>query len=42
MKDRIVTSGNYNDPSYFCETYKRFFDYTMPRFWQLAAEVKQQ
>ena len=41
MKDRIVTSGNYDDVSYFCQTYKQFFDYTMSRFWQLAAEVKQ-
>jgi uncharacterized protein len=42
MKDRIVTSGNYDDASYFCETYKRFFDHTMPRFWELAADVKLQ
>ena len=42
MKDRIVISGKYDDPSYFCEAYKQFYDYTMPRFWQLAAEVKQQ
>jgi len=25
--------------SYFCEAYKRFFDYTLPRFMQIAAEV---
>jgi len=25
--------------SYFCESYKRFFDYAMPRFMQIAAEI---
>jgi uncharacterized protein len=28
-----------NRVSYFCDAYKRFFDYTMPRFMQIAALV---
>ena len=39
MKDRIVLDGNYKDVSYFCVAYKKFFEYTMPRFWELAAEA---
>ena len=40
MKDRIVFDReNFERESYFCEAYKRFFDYTMPRFMQIAAEV---
>ena len=42
MKDRLAPNGKYDDISYFCETYKQFYDHTMPRFWQLAAEIKQQ
>lgn len=37
MKDRMMLGENRE--SYFCEAYKRFFDYTMPRFIQIAAEV---
>lgn len=41
MKDRAVLGKeNFNRESYFCEAYKRFFDYTMPRFMQIAAEIK--
>jgi len=25
--------------SYFCESYKRFFDYATPRFMQIAAQI---
>jgi len=31
--------GNFNRESYFCEAYKRFFDYTMPRFMLIAAQI---
>ena len=31
--------GNFNRESYFCEAYKRFFDHTIPRFMQIAAEI---
>jgi uncharacterized protein len=51
MKDRAVLDAGYsildenrqsrieNRESYFCESYKRFFDYTTPKFMQLAAEI---
>ena len=35
MKDK----GDVNKETYFCESYKRFFDYTLPRFMQIAAEI---
>ncbi|MHC4500019.1 MAG: anaerobic sulfatase maturase [Planctomycetota bacterium] len=28
-----------NKETYFCESYKRFFKYTMPRFMQIAAQI---
>jgi len=40
VKDRVRLSGqSANRESYFCEGYKRFFDYTMPRFTQIAAAI---
>jgi len=40
MKDRIpFDRDNYSRESYLCEAYKKFFDYTMPRFMQLAAQL---
>jgi uncharacterized protein len=41
MKDR----ARWNDEdeereSYFCESYRQFFDYTLPRFKQIAAGIK--
>ena len=40
MKDRAPFDKNYfGKESYFCEGYKRFFDHTMPRFMQIAAEI---
>jgi len=41
MKDRV--RRNDEDPSrasYFCESYKQFFDYAAPKFMQIAAEIK--
>jgi uncharacterized protein len=40
MKDRVRWNDNLNRESYFCEGYKQFFDYTMPRFMQIAAAIK--
>jgi hypothetical protein len=31
--------NNFCCESYFCESYKHFFDYTMPRFMQIAAAI---
>jgi len=41
MKDRApFDKENFGRESYFCDGYKRFFDYTMPRFMQIAAALK--
>ncbi|MFH1716691.1 MAG: anaerobic sulfatase maturase [Planctomycetota bacterium] len=40
MKDRSpFDKDDFGKESYFCEAYKRFFDYAIPKFMQLAAEV---
>jgi len=39
QKDRIASDGQQKRESYFCESYKRFFDYAMPRFMQIAATI---
>lgn len=44
MKDRARNehreSSIENRESYFCESYKQFFDYTLPRFMQIAAAIR--
>lgn len=41
MKDRApFDPENYGRESYFCESYRRFFDYAMPRFLQVAAQIR--
>jgi len=39
LKERLVL-GAFNRESCFCESYKQFFDYAMPKFMQIAAQVK--
>ncbi|MHC4620149.1 MAG: anaerobic sulfatase maturase [Planctomycetota bacterium] len=39
MKDKTAPGKPWDTESYFCESYKRFFDYTVPRFMQIAAEL---
>jgi len=39
MKDRAPLNESWHSESYFCQSYKRFFDYTMPRFMQIAAAI---
>jgi len=40
MKDRApFDKENYGRESYFCESYKQFFDHAIPRFMQIAAEI---
>jgi uncharacterized protein len=40
MKDRAAfESEDFGRESYFCESYKRFFDYAMPKFLQIAAAI---
>jgi len=38
MKDRVA-ADDYHCTSYFCQSYKRFFDHSLPQFKQLAAKV---
>jgi len=41
MKDRApFDKENYGRESYYCESYKQFFDYSIPRFMQIAADVQ--
>ena len=41
MKDRARWSDeDLTRESYFCESYKQFFDYTVPRFMQIAAAIE--
>jgi uncharacterized protein len=40
MKDRAHLGSNQpNQQSYFCEAYKQFFDYALPRFTQIAVAI---
>jgi uncharacterized protein len=40
MKDRVpFDKNNFGRESYFCESYKQFFDYALPRFMQIAATI---
>ncbi len=40
MKDRFAPGkDSFGCESYFCQSYRRFFDYAMPRFMQLAAAI---
>ncbi len=41
MKDRApFDKDNYGRESYFCESYRQFFDHALPRFMQLAAQIR--
>jgi uncharacterized protein len=40
MKDRVRLAGEPGRESYFCRSYKQFFDYTIPRLVQIAAAIK--
>jgi uncharacterized protein len=40
MKDRAaLNNGRWDQQSYFCQSYKRFFDYAMPKFMNIAATI---
>jgi len=39
MKDRMKLDSESRE-NYFCESYKQFFDYAVPRFMQLAAAIE--
>jgi len=41
MKDRVRWNDTHRSrESYFCESYRQFFDYTIPRFMQVAAAIE--
>jgi len=41
MKDRISPGKDGGSrESYFCESYRQFFDYALPRFMQIAAQIR--
>jgi len=41
MKDRVrLNPGQPNRPSYFCESYRQFFDHAVPKFRQIAAAIQ--
>jgi len=41
MKDRVrLNAEDSSTQSYFCESYKQFFEYTIPRFMQNAAAIE--
>jgi len=41
VKDRVRSGdGGAEQASYFCEAYKQFFDYTVPKFMEIAAGVE--
>jgi uncharacterized protein len=37
---RIEAQGPHAGQSYFCESYRQFFDYALPRFMQIAAQIR--
>jgi len=39
LKDRIVVKNDFANPSYFCQAYKLFFDYSIPRLLQLLTKI---
>jgi uncharacterized protein len=39
-KDRRIVDSELKKESFFCDSYKQIFDYTLPKLWQLAAEVR--
>ena len=41
IKNRIVLNqDNYSKETYFCDAYKHFFDYSMPKFMQIASQIR--
>ena len=40
MKDRAHLNAEDSVENYFCESYKQFFDYAIPRFMQIAAAIE--
>jgi uncharacterized protein len=41
MKDRVRLTADTAGQNYFCESYKQFFKYSIPRFMQIAAAIEE-
>ena len=39
-KDKILSADKKTPAAYFCESYRRFFNHAMPKFLQIAANLK--
>lgn len=39
LKDRFVLGPNADETNYFCRSYKQFYDYTLNKFWEIAANL---
>ena len=39
-KDRAMLTGTHKAPSYFCESYKKFFAYALPRLGIIASDIQ--
>ena len=43
LKNRLSScEHDFSKETYFCESYKQFFDYSMPKFMQIAAQISAQ
>ena len=40
MKDRVRLGGDVSRQSYFCRSYRQFFDHAVPKFRQIAAAIQ--
>jgi uncharacterized protein len=40
IKDRVRLGGDVSRQSYFCQSYRQFFNHTIARFMQIAAAIK--
>ena len=38
--DLVRMTEEFSRESYFCRSYKQFFDYALPKFMKIAAEIK--
>ena len=41
LKDRLAAGGDFRNPSYLCEAYRRIFDYTLPKLTEVANKYRQ-
>jgi len=42
MKDRNANGKGFKQKSYFCESYKMFYDHALPKFREIAANMPRQ